>query len=208
LILSHGKPPKDYGRDKFYTYVDELNKVKGAWAGFYKDSDIFMIDGVPHTDAIYFKLFCKPGDVLYVRETYKRNMDGYSGIDFGGYIYKADCKQVFKDDYNPWHPSIHMPKEAARIFLRVKEVKVDKLQDITREQAVQEGINIGAVDSEKYANSKAYAILADNLPIATFADLWNSTHKKYEVCRLGWKANPWVWVIEFERISKEEALQS
>ncbi len=73
------------------------------------------------------------GDILYVRETYKRNIDGYHGIDFGGYIYKADCTVWWKDLYNPWHPSIHMPKEATRIWLKVTDVRAERLQDITEE---------------------------------------------------------------------------
>lgn len=121
-------------------------------------------------------------DILYVRETYKRNMDGYSGIDFGGYIYKADCKRNFKDNYNPWKPSIHMPKEAARIFLKVTDVRVERLQDITDEQAEKEGCN-------DYTSTAL-----------GFCYLWDSTIKKSDIDRYGWDANPWVWVIEFERI--------
>ena len=87
-----------------------------------------------------------PGDILYIRETFKRNKDGYSGIDFGGYIYRADCKTVFKDPYNPWKPSIHMPKKAARIWLKVTDVRVEKLQGITNEQILKEGISQKSVD--------------------------------------------------------------
>lgn len=183
-------------------------------------------------NSVYFggsyKLFLdyadyKAGDILYVRETWGEKQNDYcyaneenhicphkhgcctnelpDGPCFGKhYIYKADGE---KPDLK-WHPSLHMPKEVARILLRVKEIRVEQLQDISVEQAVKEGIDIGTVDTERYANNKAYALLADNLPIVRFADLWNSTLKKYEVCRLGWKANPWVWVIEFEQIGKEE----
>lgn len=162
---------------------------------------------------------CQPGDILYVRETFKRNMDGYSGIDFGGFIYKADCRSNFKDNYNPWRPSIHMPKEVARIFLKVTNVQVERLQDITEEQALSEGVP----DSLDYPISKVYCprchgngligALGANLgymevdcqdcdtAIKRFKNLWDFTIKKSDLDRYGWDANPWVWVIEFERIS-------
>lgn len=130
---------------------------------------------------------CKPGDILYVRETFKRNMDGYSGIDFGGYIYKADCRSNFKDNYNPWHPSIHMPKEAARIFLKVTNVRVERLDEMTIEDCEKEGVFCG-----------------HNGDIFLFMDLWNSTIKKSDLDRYGLDANPWVYAIEFERIEVDE----
>ena len=121
----------------------------------------------------------KVGDILYVRETFKRKMDGYSGIDFGGYLYKADYKTVFKDNYNPWKPSIHMPKEAARIFLKVTDVKVEKLQNMTQEDCIKEGC--GGLSEEQ------------------FAEFWDSLNAKRGY---GWKVNPWVWVVEFERVEE------
>ena len=142
--------------------------------------------------SLYNRMPYKPGDVLYVRETYKRNMDGYSGIDFGGYIYKADCRSNFKDLYNPWRPSIHMPKEAARIFLRVTDVRVEQLQDITEEQAEAEGVT-GYLTEGKFRVS----------PVCHFMEIWDDTIKKENIDLYGWIANPWVWVIGFERVEVE-----
>ena len=145
----------------------------------------------------------QPGDILYVRETFKRNMDGYSGIDFGGYIYKADCRSGFKDNYNPWHPSIHMPKEAARIFLKVKDVRMERLQDITTDETIKEGIY------QSSCNNCNATFGCDICPdegydeINKFVETWDSTIKKKDLDRYGWDANPWVWVIEFERMKVE-----
>ncbi len=144
-----------------------------------------------------------PGDILYIRETFKRNKDGYSGIDFGGYIYRADCKTVFKDPYNPWKPSIHMPKKAARIWLKVTDVRVEKLQAITNEQILKEGISQETVDhymAQFPEDTEEWVHAAHWLP---FSDLWNSTVKK-DFDLYSWDANPWVWVIEFERCEKPE----
>ncbi len=118
----------------------------------------------------------QPGDILYVRETYKRNMDGYSGIDFGGYIYKTDCHSGFKDLYNPWRPSIHMPKEAARIWLKVTDVRVERLRDTTDESAKKEGFSCRDEFIQEFL-------------------------KIYPECT----EESWLWVIEFERCDKPES---
>lgn len=133
------------------------------------------------------KMPYQAGDVLYVRETWcKGSLNG--GAE--QYFYKADDN----DFHCQWRPAIHMPKEAARIFLRVIGVRVERLQDITVNGILQEGIDF---DIET--------------PIASwrnFIDLWESTLKKPNIYKYGWDANPWVWVIEFERISKEEAMKN
>lgn len=84
-----------------------------------------------------------------------------------------------------------MPKEAARIWLKVTEVRAEHLQDITEEQAISEGIFI-----DKYNLDCGYDYVSE------FAFLWNSTIKKSDLDVYGWLANPYVWVIEFERCEK------
>ena len=94
-----------------------------------------------------------------------------------------------------WHPSIHMPKEAARIWLKVTDVRVERLQEITSEQICREGVEVEyphALNGEE----KRYA----------FSTLWNSTIKKADLDRYSWDANPWVWVIEFERCEKPKGV--
>jgi hypothetical protein len=122
------------------------------------------------------------GGILYVRETWARDANG-------GWFYKADQKcEVFT-----WHPSIHMPKEAARIFLRVTDVHIERLQDIIAAECVHEGIP-----------RESLTEVGEAFTIGQFSDLWDSTVKKTDRQVYGWDANPWVWAIKFEQISKEE----
>ena len=138
-------------------------------------------------------------DILYVRETWTI-LPGTPGDNFrpsGVYYYKADGDMRpdrFRD--NGWHPSIHMPKEAARIFLRVQDVHVERVQEITGAECVREGIP-----------QESLKEVGEAFTVGQFADLWDSTVKPADLHCYGWDANPWVWVIDFERISRDEALK-
>ena len=134
---------------------------------------------------------CHQGDILYVRETWGE------GYEDGTYIYKASDKlanhPMFKESSKLlYHPSIHMPKEAARIWLKVTDVRVERFQDIDGKGCVKEGIE-----------EEPLKDVGDEFVKGMFHDLWDSTIKKSDLDRYGWKANPWVWVIEFERCDKE-----
>lgn len=143
-----------------------------------------------------------PGDILYVRETWHKYIkrvgkgEGCHLVEFYGY--KASIKDS-EDSNTPWKPSIHMPKEAARIWLKVTDIRVERLQDITEEQAKSEGEN-----GLKY-NSKTGEELSAALDWFPFT--WNNTIKKPDLYRYGWEANPWVWVIEFERCEKPQEVE-
>lgn len=131
----------------------------------------------PHDRRVYYPRYY-PGDILYVRETWAEWE--------GGYVFNADPVPAYPHLFvDRWYPSIHMPKEAARIFLRVTDVRVERLQNISRESAIAEGCN-GAI------------------PILEFKRIWNSTLKHMDHIRYGWAANPWVWVYSFERCEKPE----
>ena len=145
------------------------------------------------------------GDILYVRETFCPYDAGHV-INGVKYAYKADStpesEEVRKAYGYKWKPSIFMPKDAARIFLKVTDVKAEQLHDITEEQIKQEGIEFVS----------GYDVR--DIPLNTwdyfemlFKRLWNSTIKKSDLPLYGWDANPWVWVISFERCEKpkEEA---
>ena len=139
-----------------------------------------------------------PGDILWVRETWAKSMAGT-------FMYRADDKAIMVER---WHPSIHMPKEAARLFLRVTDVRVERLQDITDYRA--EGIHPSEACEECFAVCGGCDPLnsptgCDN-EIDAFAGLWDRTVKPADLPLYGWEANPWVFVIEFERISKDEDL--
>lgn len=143
---------------------------------------------IPMKGGSYFHAPYQPGDILYVRETWAEWT--------GGYLYRAWPDGIhqpgaYKD--MPWNPSIHMPKEAARIFLRVTNVRVERLQDITIDEIRNEGLTSMAV----YAGDMEIAL-------AEWKILWESTIKKNNLARYGWNANPWVWVINFERVVDDE----
>lgn len=135
-------------------------------------------------------------DILYVRETWSE------GYEEGTYIYRASDKlaglPTFKESSKLiYHPSIHMPKEAARIWLKVTDVRVERLQEISAESALAEG-------TDKYIHTNGG--LDENMTITSFIGIWNSTIKKSDIDRHGWDANPWVWVIEFERCEKPKGV--
>ena len=167
------------------------------WSGYIPDGPVlYGSNNVPAAKSPY-----QPGDILYVRETWQffpcfdcvKSMcdttpltyEDSDSVTEGCWIYKADYMSSDQKRVC-WHPSIHMPKEAARIFLRVKDVRVERLQDITEDGKTAEGMHAGW---QHY----------------NFYELWDSTIKPADRASYGWEANPWVWVIEFERISKEEA---
>ena len=185
------------------------------------------------------------GDILYVRETFCKlwKLDGNDQIIEGteNYYYAADGYNptpfnCFPDedgfhgdrDCPKWHPSIHMPKEAARLFLRVTGVKAERLQDITENGAKDEGMvytDFGmyqpswkaSVDGGKTFypakeqhhfgwNSGSAKGPGECFPTShgAFAHLWDSTVNKSDLDHYGWSANPWVWVISFERTARPD----
>ena len=128
------------------------------------------------------------GDILWVRET-------WSPVQVlpKRYLYKADAENGGEGDGLPirWRPSIHMPREAARLFLRVTNVWAERVQDITQAGALAEGIPL--CPGWKYELSEC------NCTELAFADLWNKLNAKRGY---GWDKNPWVWVYSFERVDK------
>ena len=160
-----------------------------------------------------YKAPYQSGDILYVRETWAwcpcwdcgLNVEetgcGYEEErrynnekkEYGCYIYRASCADNEYPSADTWHPSIHMPKEAARIWLKVTNVRVERLQEMWASDVSKEGIYFTKPTT------------ADEMLMA-FAKLWNSTIKKSDLDCHGWDANPWVWVIEFERCEKPEGV--
>jgi len=152
-----------------------------------------------------------PGDILYVRETWCALPVNEAGHMRGHcvYYYRADGELRPEGWRGTWHPSIHMPKEAARIWLKVRDVGVERLKDMTNNDALKEGAEGVRCD---HAGLGAYGC-TDCMntgwlepPLLEFMDIWNSTIKKSDLDRYGWNANPWVWVIEFERCEKPEGV--
>lgn len=129
------------------------------------------------------------GDIIYVGETFCKWIDGK-------YYYKADpipLDKGVREDVK-WKSSLHMPEEAARIFLKVTDVRVERLQDITVDGVNQEGISLD------YPLVK----MIESNHLKEFVSICNGTIKKQESDKYGWGANPWVWVYEFEWCEKTE----
>lgn len=148
----------------------------------------------------YVKPPYQPGDTLYVRETWKKAPNGY--------YYYEDWQRNDIADVTKWKPSIHMPKDAARIWLKVTDVRVERLQKITPKDAENEGVGNLFYEDIGYSE-KNYGTEVDSeygIAKEQFAWLWDSTIKKSDIDRYGWDANPYVWVIEFERCEKPEGV--
>ena len=129
-----------------------------------------------------------PGDILYVRETWKKAPNGY--------YYYEDWQRNDIADITKWKPSIHMPKEAARIWLKVTDVRVERLQEITPQGAWKEGARCSCLHPVPDCVGNKTA----------FISIWNRTIKESDIDRYGWSVNPYVFVIEFERCEKPKGV--
>jgi hypothetical protein len=156
--------------------------------------------GTETMQTLHISKFGKPGDLLWVRETMAHQLPSQR-ID--AYMYKADYPIKVTEHKNirgMWKPSIHMPKAASRIWLMIEDVSVERLQDISQEDAIAEGVEL-VYQSEyqkrwrRYDNVDGYQ-RTDN-PYVSFWTLWESINGKES-----WDQNPWVWVIKFRVLSK------
>lgn len=155
---------------------------------------------------------CETGDILYVRETWQEccRYTVHSPMIHCKYCYKASNGSAFYGCIEEcgtcnWRPSIHMPKEAARIWLKVKDVRVERLKDMTDKDALKEGAQGVKCDHAGFSVYGCTDCMNTGWlepPILEFMGIWDSTIKKSDLDRYGWDANPWVWVIEFEQCEK------
>lgn len=149
------------------------------------------------------------GDLLYVRETWQFipcidcrahvhggcievpvTYEDRDSVGEGCFVYRADYPEP---ERVRWHPSIHMPKQAARILLKVQSVRVERLQEMAFEDVLKEGV------LEESRSEEAWA---------KWSRTWDGTIKQKERSVYGWDANPWVWVIEFERVEMQGELSN
>lgn len=184
------------------------------WTGYIKDG-LMLYNG--RNEPCIKKAPYQSGDILYVRETWCGLPVNEVGHMRGHtiYYYKADGELRPEGWRGTWHPSIHMPKEAARIWLKVTDVRVERLQEIDEDGVWDEGFRFKppcltrvsadghtcdldgpCTSSIKYCDMTMGELFG--------RELWNSTIKKSDLNRYGWNANPYVWVIEFERCEKPE----
>ncbi|MDQ9425224.1 hypothetical protein [Serratia marcescens] len=146
---------------------------------------------------LFFQEHCCPfgqaGDRLWVRETF--------GDCGNRLVYRADTEDGAASQVKCWVPSIHMPREACRILLEITAVRVERLNDISEEDAEAEGIDMEAL----YDSQDCYDCIADHNMTGrptvkgAFKYLWESIYGVDS-----WNANPWVWVIKFKQVSARE----
>ena len=200
------------------------SSIRGAWS----DWDEYQSAVAPpgsrlETEEGFYKKHppYKEGDILYVRETWKQATGGTAGPGlFDTILYKADEPQDTTGFMieERWHPSIHMPKSAARIWLLVKAVRLERLQNIDEDGVVAEGaeslirgcehMDYSVVPPEPCFNTHACndCIIDKGYPELFGKMVWDKTVNPDELALYGWEANPYVWVIEFERMTKRQML--
>jgi hypothetical protein len=171
--------------------------------GIEQHDDCYQGEFVPWKDGEPQESIFAPaelGDVLWVRESFRQAWPATSYSH--GIVYRADkAKSLGMDEYSErhrWKPSIHMPRLAARLFLRVTDVRVERLQDIREADALAEGCDKRdsiTVNGERYSALSA---------LDSFESLWQSLNAERGY---GWGRNPWVWVIEFEPLPEGDTEQ-
>lgn len=187
-----------------YDGLDERDQTK-HWF------EVINADGTPTEEYRSAKCrYSQPGDILWVREKFRPLHNCETG-EFVRMDFYADMPEKFHQQYpHTYKPSIHMPKAAARIYLQVEAVRVERLQDITKQDAIAEGIKPYETPDGMFWNcylcdSKHGHIGGENLcgdygecdsPIHSFQTLWKSIHGPES-----WEQNPWVWVITFKTLS-------
>lgn len=153
-------------------WIDRVKGYSEAWAEYFSNAKVHGTLSCPYGEV---------GDRLWVREAWRKHPEfDYRGP--GGCLYFADRGHKFD---GPWKPSIHMPRWASRITLEVTSIRVERLRDISEEDAEAEGIQFirDVPDVDETLSAKEL-----------FEVLWDSINGKRGY---GWKVNPWVWVVGF-----------
>lgn len=158
------------------------------WTGYIKDG-VMLYNG--KNELCIRKAQYQPGDILYVRETWCSAYGGEKYFYLADKLTNREERLLLNYDDVKWHPSIHMPKGAARIWLKVTDVRVERLQEIDIEGIRNEGLSSAAVHAGD-----------TEIALKEWKILWDYNIKKSELDTYGWDANPYVWVIDFERCEK------
>lgn len=153
----------------------------------------------------------KVGDILYVRETFRYVTIGEETYEGEGIWsdevaqFKASEDEFYEEysdlagEYGKWKPPVAMPKALARLFLRVTDVKVERLQDITGHEVEEEGL-LFVNNPFIYQDPDTFNKLAHD----EYSKMWDSRLSKKDLLAYGWRINPYVWVIDFERMNEVE----
>jgi len=213
--------------------VKFLPGENSQWTGYIKDG-LMLYNG--RNEPCIRKVPYQLGDILYVRETWQcwrahryeatadirfraggddvrlqfanGNTDSIDRLDYDTFVHK------WFSHNGEWKPSLFMPKEAARIWLKVTDVRVERLQEMKPVDVIKEGAypdcwdclnTYGESGSQCCYGTEEQCSQCDEV-MMEWEKLWTSTIKKSDIDRYGWDANPWVWVIEFERCEKPEGV--
>jgi len=213
--------------------VKFLPGENSQWTGYIKDG-LMLYNG--RNEPCIRKVPYQPGDIMYVRETWQcwrahryeatadirfraggddvrlqfanGNTDSIDRLDYDTFVHK------WFSHNGEWKPSLFMPKEAARIWLKVTDVRVERLQEMKPVDVIKEGAypdcwdclnTYGESGSQCCYVTEEQCSQCDEV-MMEWEKLWTSTIKKSDIDRYGWDANPWVWVIEFERCEKPEGV--
>lgn len=186
-----------------FTRFEKTAKRKWGWVTHQNVWLYNLQTAVDGSKAYMLKPPCQTGDILWMRETWWKYGDEYlyradgdeevsaCSTPTGGYPSECrnypGCEGCTRNNWKiPWKSSIHMPRTAARIFLKVKNVRVERLQDITEDDAKAEGATAYGPNNCSGTSARI-----------AFAEIWDKTTTEYE-----WRKNPWVFVVEFEVINK------
>ena len=145
----------------------------------------------------------RPGDLLWVRETFEATTHELIGKNQYQTLRRIKFKADGVEKYEKWMPSIFMPKDICRIWLQVKSVRIERLGDISEEDAIAEGVRSQFIDlfqEMRWRDYMAYQpehIFGWRAPTSSFFSLWESINGAESLA-----ANPWIWVVEFDVLSK------
>lgn len=190
LLDGLGNPPGDEaGSDVDICYVRDQERVgddgrKYRYTGLLASIGEYPEEGFVEVECPYGA----PGDLLWVRETF--------GWHEGILVMRADCGPIHEAT-TKWKPSIFMPRWASRITLEITRIRVERLQEISEEDAKAEGVTEDkeTCDHKRYSCEEV-GCLGPGFR-APYMELWESLNAKRG---FGWKANPWVWVVEFRKL--------
>ena len=150
-----------------------------------------ILNPQPSTDGLICRNY-EVGDILWVREAYGKTPTGFA--------YMSDSIMRYEGNIR-WISPLLMPKTACRLFLKVVDVRLERIQDITEDEAYREGVGReGKFRFKNYRRSRdAYEYLSIKTAKDSFQTLWESIYGENS-----WNVNPYVWVVEFERVERPE----
>lgn len=186
--------------------LEEINERASDWVtpfgNLHGDKWVFTAE---HGEAKQVRVTCpygQVGDILWVREKFETDTDGT--VKFFANNIEVEHNSAYRI-LTKWKPSIHMPKAACRIWLQITDIRVERLQNISEQDAIAEGVERWVEERlrSKPTHYKVYYYDDDDdstyssSAITSYETLWQKINGKDS-----WNLNPWVWVIEFQKVEK------